>query len=88
MAYLRGYDEEIARTAVPACINDGEAGVCALSLDADDVSPRVYRVFSSDMDGTKVVKIGGPRVLENQLPIAPWEVGSHCAAAVHPSGQS
>jgi hypothetical protein len=76
MAYQRGYDEEIARTAALACINDGEEGTYALSLESDetttvdDVSPGIYRVFLGGMDGTKVVAIttttaaeGGPITL-------------------------
>lgn len=76
MAYQRGYDEEIARTAALACINDGEAGTYALTLEddetttVDDVSPGIYRVFLGGMDGTKVVAItttttadGGPITL-------------------------
>lgn len=65
MAYQRFFDEEIARTAALACINDASFGLLqsyALDLSTttatiSDVAPGVYRVFLAGMDPSLVVAV-------------------------------
>ena len=66
MGYQRLFDEEIARVAALACINDGAFGpssssyALALStttLSVADIPPAIYRVFLEGMDASLVVAL-------------------------------
>lgn len=66
MGYQRLFDEEIARVAALACINDGAFGpssssyAVALStstVSVADIPPAVYRAFLDGMDSSLVVAL-------------------------------
>ena len=77
MGYQRLFDEEIARAAALACINDGAFGpssssyALALStttLSVADIAPAIYRGFLEGMDASLVVAISF--VLLASMPLA------------------
>ena len=65
MAYQRTFDEEIARTAALACINDGMVSqngsygvpLSTTTASVDDVAPGIYRAFIAGMDPSLVVAL-------------------------------